>query len=513
MNRQKHKLSRRILAVLLMAAMLITMLPSAMFAAPSGGNSGGNDHGTIVTAQNPVSTSDEGVVNVFKKEAVERTADDTWNIEMTVQPDRAIESVPMDIVLVLDKSNSMSWGIKGQHSGGPSRMSIVQDAAKNLVKDLADIGNINVGVVSFWDSSSVEQSIVSLTESYWGKTGEDRVLAAIDDLKANGSGTNLSAGLDKASTALEDRPSTNKKVVILLSDGEDNSWRNPVNKAESMANNDVTIYTIGFADQSGADTLNDIAEVANGKFYAAGNEAELTDAFTKISNEIVAMVTDNVGDQVRVNTETMSAEVDSVENNNIRTTASGFRWNPDSEEGLPAYSTLNISYSVSLADSVTPASLWNDNAQAVVTLNEDATLTYRYHEGNKERFGELTLDPLAVNVDLAKLTVANDIDGQETSVEDSDQYIFVYDGNSFTWTEPANELQGATYTGSTIEFVGSEEVVVTDQTSYEPSVKGEYKLVHHYTTGLNGTDVTIQVIVNGAETPVEDPLSLSLIHI
>ena len=507
MNRQKHKLSRRILAVLLMAAMLITMLPSAMFAAPSGGNSGGNDHGTIVTAQNPVSTSDEGVVNVFKKEAVERTADDTWNIEMTVQPDRAIESVPMDIVLVLDKSNSMSWGIKGQHSGGPSRMSIVQDAAKNLVKDLADIGNINVGVVSFWDSSSVEQSIVSLTESYWGKTGEDRVLAAIDDLKANGSGTNLSAGLDKASTALKDRPSTNKKVVILLSDGEDNSWRNPVNKAESMANNDVTIYTIGFADQSGADTLNDIAEVANGKFYAAGNEAELTDAFTKISNEIVAMVTDNVGDEVRINKESMKATVDSVENNNIRTTNSGFRWNPDSEEGLPANSTLNIRYSVSLADSVTPSSLWNNSAQAVVTLNEDAALTYKYYEGNKERFGELELDPLAVTVDLAKLTVANEIDGEETPVKNSDQYIFVYNGNSFTWTKPADDLNGATYTGSTIEFVGSEEVVVTDQTSYEPSVKGEYKLVHHYTTGLNGTDVTIRVIVDGNDNPVEDPLN------
>ena len=38
MNRQKHKLSRRILAVLLMAAMLITMFPSAMFAWPGGGN-------------------------------------------------------------------------------------------------------------------------------------------------------------------------------------------------------------------------------------------------------------------------------------------------------------------------------------------------------------------------------------------------------------------------------------------------------------------------------------------
>ena len=33
MNRQKHKLSRRILAMLLTAAMLVTMFPAAMFAA------------------------------------------------------------------------------------------------------------------------------------------------------------------------------------------------------------------------------------------------------------------------------------------------------------------------------------------------------------------------------------------------------------------------------------------------------------------------------------------------
>lgn len=32
MNRQKHSLPRRVLAILLMAAMLITMLPSAMLA-------------------------------------------------------------------------------------------------------------------------------------------------------------------------------------------------------------------------------------------------------------------------------------------------------------------------------------------------------------------------------------------------------------------------------------------------------------------------------------------------
>ena len=35
MNRQKHKLSRRILAMLLTAAMFVTMFPAAMFAAPT----------------------------------------------------------------------------------------------------------------------------------------------------------------------------------------------------------------------------------------------------------------------------------------------------------------------------------------------------------------------------------------------------------------------------------------------------------------------------------------------
>lgn len=79
MNRQKHKLSRRILAVLLMAAMLITMLPSAMFAAPSGRN----DQGTIVTAQNSVTTDDRNI-EVFSKSAT-RTGANTWAISMIVR--------------------------------------------------------------------------------------------------------------------------------------------------------------------------------------------------------------------------------------------------------------------------------------------------------------------------------------------------------------------------------------------------------------------------------------------
>ena len=412
----------------------------------------------------------------------------------------------MDVVLVIDKSNSMKWGIDGKDDVSTSRMEYVKSAAKNLVNQLAEVGNVNVGVVSFNYDDKVERQLTPLNQTFSNQTGHDLVNSAIENISYDGprdGGTDINDGLVAAEEVLNDGGAQNNKVVILLSDGDySEDCKNPQRQADEMKKDGTTIYTIGFADQEGEGTLKAVA--SEGKFYQANNSTELNNVFSNIAEEIIAMVTDNVGDDVTIVDDTMAATVNQTPNENIVVDSDnkGFRWNPDDEEGLSGDETLNINYGVSLDK--TAQQLWNENYQATVVLNEKATLSYRV--GNKNQT-PLNLESLKVDVDLAKLTVANDIDDQETPVEDSDQYIFVYDGNSFTWTEPANELQGATYTGSTIEFVGSEEVVVTDQTSYEPSVKGEYKLVHHYTTGLNGTDVTIQVIVNGAETPVEDPLS------
>lgn len=497
MNRQKHKLSRRILAVLLMAAMLITMLPSAMFAAPSGRN----DQGTIVTAQNSVTTDDRNI-EVFSKSAT-RTGANTWAISMIVDPKNDIQTIPMDVVLVIDKSNSMKWGIDGKDDDSTSRMEYVKSAAKNLVNQLAEVGNVNVGVVSFNYDDKVERQLTPLNQTFLNQTGHDLVNSAIENISYDGQrdgGTDINDGLVAAEEVLNDGGAQNNKVVILLSDGDySEDCKNPRPQANEMKKDGTTIYTIGFADQEGEGTLKAVA--SEGKFYQANNSTELNNVFSNIAEEIIAMVTDNVGDDVTIVDDTMAATVNQTPNENIVVDSDnkGFRWNPDDEEGLSGDETLNINYGVSLDK--TAQQLWNENYQATVVLNEKATLSYRV--GNKNQT-PLNLESLKVDVDLAKLTVANDIDGQETPVEDSDQYIFVYDGNSFTWTEPANELQDATYTGSTIEFVGSEDVVVTDQTSYEPSVKGEYKLVHHYTTGLNGSDVTVQVVVDGQVT--KEPL-------
>ena len=104
MNRQKHKLSRRILAVLLMAAMLITMLPSAMFAAPGGDDwwQGGGG-----------STQPENAVSINK--TATRVGPDTWDVKMTVTASEDIQSEPLELVLLLDRSGSMAWCTHSDH--------------------------------------------------------------------------------------------------------------------------------------------------------------------------------------------------------------------------------------------------------------------------------------------------------------------------------------------------------------------------------------------------------------
>lgn len=109
MNRQKHKLSRRILAVLLMAAMLITMLPSAMFAqdgqaegqTPVAVNNGSGE------AKNSVTTSKDGIVI---NKSVDQT-DDGYELTLEAYASERTSTVtstqPLDIVLVLDQSGSM----------------------------------------------------------------------------------------------------------------------------------------------------------------------------------------------------------------------------------------------------------------------------------------------------------------------------------------------------------------------------------------------------------------------
>lgn len=124
MNRRKHKLSRRILAMLLTAAMFVTMFPAAMFATP--------------TAE----VGSEGVpkLDVSKSKTatnLQQNADGDWQSNVTLSLPSEEYSQTMDVVFVIDDSSAGSG--------------IFADPAMDLLDTLraTENLNVNVGIVTF----------------------------------------------------------------------------------------------------------------------------------------------------------------------------------------------------------------------------------------------------------------------------------------------------------------------------------------------------------------------------
>lgn len=112
------------------------------------------------------------------------------------------------------------------------------------------------------------------------------------------------------------------------------------------------------------------------------------------------------------------------------------------------------------------------------------------------------------NVAYAKLSVDNYIDGEQSEDSYSDQSAIIYGDDGLTWVAPSDLGEGYTYTGSKLVKPDQTEETITEENFATATTEpGEYTLIHNYTTGLNGTDVTIQVIVNNDDNPVENPLT------
>ena len=186
MNRQKHSLPRRVLAILLMAAMLITMLPSAMLA-----------NGTNET------TTDETETWQISKSKTATNLDENYQSDVTLSLPAAQEQLESDVVFVLDKSTSAELETQA--------LSMLSD----LNAQIRDTGaKVNVGVVIF---NKVANSVLELTEL------NDNNMSAIEDaIKTDiSSGTNTHAGLlaGKAMLDADTDVDANRKYLVFVSDG------------------------------------------------------------------------------------------------------------------------------------------------------------------------------------------------------------------------------------------------------------------------------------------------------
>lgn len=110
-------------------------------------------------------------------------------------------------------------------------------------------------------------------------------LHSFSQYEALGFGTSLFDGLHKAIDELNSAPTPGKRIVILIADGNQTPSLNrpdPLGAALQAANQEITVLTIGYS-VGNPKTLEQIAKLTGGKFFAVTNPNELDQAFQAIT--------------------------------------------------------------------------------------------------------------------------------------------------------------------------------------------------------------------------------------
>ncbi|MCB8924378.1 MAG: VWA domain-containing protein [Ardenticatenaceae bacterium] len=211
------------------------------------------------------------------------------------------------VILAFDVSSSML-----AEDLEPSRIEAAKEAARVFVENQPS--TIRVGVVAFSNGGLVVQPPTDVQAD---------VLATIDRLTPQG-GTSLGQGiftalnaiagqaivLDEAALEEGDLAQSvealqiddfSSAVIVLLSDGENTEFPEPLDIAQIAAEAGVRVYTVGIGSPQGAlleldgfsvmtqlneATLQEIASLTNGSYYFATDEEELRDIYQNIDLQL-----------------------------------------------------------------------------------------------------------------------------------------------------------------------------------------------------------------------------------
>lgn len=131
--------------------------------------------------------------------------------------------------------------------------------------------------------------------SFSWSTNVQSINSVVDELGENPmmGATNLSAGLDMAVTALTGTNSNKfaSKVVILMTDGEWNEGRNPVEAAREAQAKGITVHCVSMLTNQ-QPTLQEIAKITGGRYYNTQNETELQNAFRELARSLPIVLTE-----------------------------------------------------------------------------------------------------------------------------------------------------------------------------------------------------------------------------
>ena len=274
-------MSKKIVAMLMAVAMAFSLLPVTAFAAD-----GTND----TAGATSVTTDTKDGVHISKR--VEKAADGNYNLVMEAYVEGNTEIVassrPLDIVLVLDVSGSMSWDMSD--SDKTKRIDALKDAVNAFIDKVAEkntsdgkmVGH-RISIVKFaasktndvgddtdWRGRNYSQIVKRLTAV--DDAGKTALTTAVNALQPAGA-TRADYGMELAKDELE-KNSTDQsrdKVVVMFTDGtptsgtlfEESVASNAISASKKLKDKNVKVYTIGIF--SGADPKANVTNTETSK--------------------------------------------------------------------------------------------------------------------------------------------------------------------------------------------------------------------------------------------------------
>lgn len=186
-----------------------------------------------------------------------------YEIEEPVE--ETLRNKKFDIVLTLDESGSIS----------SDDFFLMKMSCIGLINKLAE--DDRVGIVTF---DSVVRILLGLSD-------KDIAKLKIENLEQHRGITTLYDAIDKSSE-LFGSESDSSKIIILLTDGEDNnSSLSPEETIDSVKMRNAILYTIGVGSEEDVDVeiLEQLANDTGGKYYPISDFSELSEAFETVISD------------------------------------------------------------------------------------------------------------------------------------------------------------------------------------------------------------------------------------
>jgi uncharacterized protein YegL len=194
-------------------------------------------------------------------------------VKITLRGAGGLILTPVDVVLIFDRSGSMSG------------------------KKIIDAKNAAIAFLNFLDEKdraalvSYSHTISAGELTYMTLSNKEKLKNEIESLNAAGR-TDIYNAIVAAIQILSANPRENApSVAILLSDGLHN-WPRPLPDSEFIAlaeqakNRDIIIYTIGLGRDVNEPLLKKIASITNGKYYFAATSSELKGIYEEIGSKL-----------------------------------------------------------------------------------------------------------------------------------------------------------------------------------------------------------------------------------